>query len=424
MLFPLVLAYRPRVLGRGPSPRLDLALLAILAAAILQTLPLPRPLLAALTPNAARAAAELALVDSGGALPMSLDLQGTAAAIAVFGAAVLAFFTARQIFDGGGVRTFARGTAVVGLVLAAVAIAQEATGGGLMYWRWRPIFERTHPFGPFVNRNHYGTWAIMAIPLAIGYLTAHATAHHGFRTNASWRQRLVAVLDARVALLLSSASLMMVAVALSLSRSAMLGLAAALAVGGWLSHRRSRLETQPHARPALLVAALAVVAGALIIIRVPPEAIADRLTASSAGLQGRQDIWREAVPVIRDFWLTGTGVGTYQTAMALYQRAEIGALYNQAHNHYLQVAAEGGLLVGLPVVWTLWVFAHEAGAALERDRSGMYWLRVGAAAGLFGVAVQSVFETGLVTPANAALAAVVAGVLLHIPGRYGPPRIG
>ena len=41
----------------------------------------------------------------------------------------------------------------------------------------------------------------------------------------------------------------------------------------------------------------------------------------------------------------------------------------------------------------------------------------GALSGLFGVAVQSVWETGLTTPANAVLAALAAAIVVH---RSGP----
>jgi hypothetical protein len=43
----------------------------------------------------------------------------------------------------------------------------------------------------------------------------------------------------------------------------------------------------------------------------------------------------------------------------------------------------------------------------------MYFLRAGALAGLVGVAVQSVWETGLTTPANAVLAAVAGAIVVH-----------
>ncbi len=358
---------------------------------------------------------ELSLRDTGGALPLSINPTDSAIAVALFGGLVFVFFTARQVFDAGGVRTVARGTAIIGLLLAGVAIAQDATGAGLMYWRWRPTFQRTDPFGPFVNRNHFGTWAIMAIPLVIGYLIVHVTARRQAEPGPSWRTRVVAALDGRAALLLSSAALMIVAVVLSLSRSALLGLVAAFACGGWLSHRRSTPVGVARARPALVLGVLALVAGALIIIRVPPGHVVDRVSGAAIALEDRATIWRETLPIVRDFWLTGTGVGGYQTAMAIYQRSDrgyIGLIYNQAHNHYLQVAAEGGLLVGIPVTIALMLFVREGSRTVARDGSGMFWLRVGAASGLAGVAVQCLLETGLLTPANGVLAAIVAAVLL------------
>ena len=43
----------------------------------------------------------------------------------------------------------------------------------------------------------------------------------------------------------------------------------------------------------------------------------------------------------------------------------------------------------------------------------MFWVRVGAAAGLAGLAAQSIWEVSLTMPANAVLAGVLAGLLLY-----------
>jgi hypothetical protein len=59
------------------------------------------------------------------------------------------------------------------------------------------------------------------------------------------------------------------------------------------------------------------------------------------------------------------------------------------------------------------LFARAAHAALARDESGMYFLRAGAVSGLVGVAVQSVWDTGLTNPANAILAAIAAAMVVH-----------
>jgi O-antigen ligase len=142
-------------------------------------------------------------------------------------------------------------------------------------------------------------------------------------------------------------------------------------------------------------------------------ALGRRLAGTPSGLAGRSAIWRETLPVVRDFPIAGTGAGTYQKAMQVYQRSDRTVYFNQAHNHYLQVAAEGGLLLAGAVGLVLAAFARLARQRIASDQSGMVWIRIGAACGLGAVALQSAWETGLVMPANAALAALLAAVVVH-----------
>jgi O-antigen ligase len=111
--------------------------------------------------------------------------------------------------------------------------------------------------------------------------------------------------------------------------------------------------------------------------------------------------------------MTGTGAGTYRVAMLYYQRADRIVQFNQAHNHYLQVAAEGGIVLAGLALAGLIVLTRTIGRRLESESTGAYWIRAGAACGLLAVALQSVWETGLVMPANAALAAVLAAIACH-----------
>jgi O-antigen ligase len=157
---------------------------------------------------------------------------------------------------------------------------------------------------------------------------------------------------------------------------------------------------------------LVVVAG-LGAARADLPALADRVTRSGSSIQNRLRIWSDTVPVVRDFWLTGTGAGTYRTAMLYYQRSDRVVQFNQAHNHYLQAAAEGGgLLLGL-VACALAAFARAVNRHGSTEIHRIQWIRAGATTGLMAVALQSIWETGLVMPANAALAAVLAAVAVH-----------
>jgi len=420
----LALAYRPSLVARSPTRRADFWALLVAGAMLLQMIPLPRVLLHTIDPAAEAVARTMFLVDGGGPLPISIDYASTAGALLLFASLLLFFATARDILAQGGVRTVTRIIAVIGLVLSAIAIAQSATGHGLMYWHWKPASEGPEPFGPFVNRNHFGTWGIMAIPLLAGYLTAHAAAHYGPDSRAAWRERVVAAIDTRAWMLIASTTTLIVALALSLSRSALLGLAGALGCGALLAMQgppapHDRRYAPRSGRAGALIAVLAALAVLGVATQVGPGAIARRFGGSGTAMADRLAIWHDTLPVLRDFWPTGTGAGTYLTSMAVYQRSKPGVIFNQAHNHYLQVAAEGGVLLALPVFLALAAFTRSAADRLRNDRSGIYWIRAGAAAGLVGVAVQSVWETGLTIPANAALAAVLAAIVISVPARAG-----
>jgi O-antigen ligase len=87
--------------------------------------------------------------------------------------------------------------------------------------------------------------------------------------------------------------------------------------------------------------------------------------------------------------------------------------FNHAHDEYLQIAAEGGVLLVAPVLMVMAAGAWRIRRLLEEDRTPVYWIRVGAASGLIAIAIQSLWETGLRMPANAVLFALAAAIALH-----------
>jgi O-antigen ligase len=413
----LALAYRPWSYRGEAVPDLDRLLALTVALIAFQLLPLPRPVIDLLSPFDRRVWEQLALAVPS-SLPISIDLARTGAALIATAGAFLFFLIARRVFAAGGVRIAVRGVSIIGMLLAAIALAQDATAHGLMYWRWRPVDEGPPPFGPFVNRNHFGTWAVIAVPMCLGYLVAHTAAHrHRSTEHAALRRRIVTFFDGRAMGLTTSAALMLVGIAVSLSRSAMAGIAVAAVVGLLLRRERGQIG----GRAIWWIGAGAVGVVALTLAQLRPEALGVRLSSAGVSAGNRLLIWRDTIPIIRDFWLTGTGAGTYLTSMLLYQRSSPGWLYNQAHNHYLQVLSEGGLLLNVPVFGLLAFYTRDAWRRLHADESGMFWIRAGAFCGLAGVAVQSVWETGLTMPANAALAAIAAAIVVHDPASAARP---
>jgi O-antigen ligase len=144
-------------------------------------------------------------------------------------------------------------------------------------------------------------------------------------------------------------------------------------------------------------------------------ALTTRLSgAVSEGLTGRVAIWRQTWPMVRDFWPVGSGVGTYQQVMVLYQTTTSRLFYIfHADNEYLQILAEGGALLGIPAAIAAITLAAIVVKRLRSDRTLVYWMRAGAASGLVAAAVQNCFEMTLRVPANGVLFAILAAIAAH-----------
>ena len=341
--------------------------------------------------------------------PLSIDPAATRVALALGLAFVLVFWSARGIFARGGIRVATRGIAWTGLGLAAIAIVQHATAPRFVYWMWPTIFGAA--FGPYRNRNDFATWLIMAIPLTSGYILARIESHG--RGGQGSRLHVGSVVDSTAVWLVGAALFMSAALLTSLSRSGLTGAAAALAGFFWLS--RSRIGR--GGRVWLIVGAASVIVVAAAYANL--DALMNRMGETlEAGIGGRRVIWKDTWAMIQDFWATGIGLGAYERGMLVYQRSRGLFYFNHAHNEYLQLAAEGGIVLCIPLGLALVVGARDIARRLRAETTPVFWIRAGATSGLIAVAVQNVWDTGLRMPANAVLLAVLAAIAVH--DRAGP----
>jgi O-antigen ligase len=143
-------------------------------------------------------------------------------------------------------------------------------------------------------------------------------------------------------------------------------------------------------------------------------ALARRLQETTeSGMWGRRAIWRDTWRMIQDFWPTGVGAGAFERGMLFYQEGSRQFFFNHAHDEYLQLLAEGGLLLAVPAAVAILAGGALIVNRLHRDRTPMFWFRAGALSGMVAVSVQGIWDTGLRTPANGALFAVLAAIALH-----------
>jgi len=401
----------------------DTALLWMLflvgAAAAMQLVPLAASLRQALSPASERflLAEDLSYVVTHGDHPLSLNPGVTMTGLILLAGFSLLLAGLVRLLNLTGVVTIASGLTALGAVLAVIGIVQLALLGqdvylGMrIYGFWRPVNVLTTPFGPFVNKNHFAGWMLMGIPIALGY--AAGLAEKGLRrVRPRWRDRFLWLSSrdgGRLQLVTFAVVLMAVSMTLTRSRSGLAALLVAMLVLGVVVGRRfgSMLLT------LLTVAAL--IAFSAIVVLWAGVNLQQRFGTTNEAVSLRRGIWRDAAAVVSDYPLTGTGLNTFGTAMHQYQSFVRDQQVHEAHNDYLQLAAEGGLLLGLPIAASIVVLVY---AVRRRFRAGEddtlgYWLRAGAAVGLVAIAVQSLVEFSLQMPGNAAMFVALAAVALH-----------
>jgi O-antigen ligase len=342
---------------------------------------------------------------------LSVDPAATWRALGAFACLSMLLIGGAASLTPSDARAIGRGITLIAAVVAFEGILQRALANGRIYGFWRPL-QGGAPFGPFVNRNHFAGWMLMAVPLSLGELGGRA-AHlvrqirNGWRATFTWFQSV----DGNVTTLLCFAVVLMIsALVLALSRSGIVVLVIALVV---CAHATGRPQT-PTLRAAF--AAYLVLAVTVGIVLVGVDAVAFRFAGDDASTWGgRRGAWSDAIGVAREFPLAGFGLNTYGRAMLFYQRSDTLRHYSAAHNDYLQVLADGGALLTLPaglaVCALVWAVRQRIRRSNASSRS--YWVRVGAATGLLAIALQEFVDFSLQIPGDAALFAVVCAVALH-----------
>jgi O-antigen ligase len=397
------------------GPAAALAFLAVCIAA--QLVPMPAAVIQVLSPGTDALLRQHDLAYAGGLSiwhTLSIDRHSTLLAFAAFVSLAVLTIGLASALSPSRVMRLVQGIAAIGLVLAIAALVQRSTGTLKIYGFWSPIHHPYQIYGPFVNHNHFAGWMVMAIPLVLAAVIGELARASG-RAMRDWRSRILWIGSpegSRAAFMVTAVLAMGVALLLTMSRSGVIAfsativiLALALMRGGAYS-RRLRM---------VALSTVAIVAiGIFSWIGIEP--IAHRF-ATGESIAGRLPGWRGAMAITSAFPLLGSGLNTYKTAMIYHSTRKPGDKYwDTAHNDYLQVASEGGLLLLIPIAACVWLSGRQMAGALKAERDPQVeWIRIGAVAGLIGIGLQELVDFSLQLPGIALFFAVVCAIAIHVP---------
>ena len=415
------------VAGRSvPLPHaLVIAWVAVGIAVAAQLIPLPRSAIVVLSPATDRLLVEYDLLYALAARgeltgapdalwhSLSIDPNATLRALGLWAGCGLWLVGSIRLVAVAGARPLALSLTGLGVLLAVIGIVQRATFAGKVYGFWEPL-QPSSPFGPFINKNHFAGWMLMALPVALAYVCGGvAVGMRGIKPG--WRRRVLwlSTPDASGLAIVAGAGLVMgLALVLTFSRSGIASFALTTALVGIAAWTSVGSHTRRMVAVGYLAVALGVAVGWAGLDRVA-QRFAD---ASWNDVGDRLGAWQDAAAIVRDVPLTGTGLNTFGTAMLFYQsQANAGLHFVQAHNDYLQLAAEGGLLIGLPVLAMLVIVVLEVRTRFRegRDRTEARWLRLGAITGFLAIAFQEVVDFSLQMPGNFVLMLLLLAIAVH-----------
>ncbi|HEV8486190.1 MAG TPA: O-antigen ligase family protein [Blastocatellia bacterium] len=375
------------------------------------------PIVALLIVGLAQSAA---FTDSSGRwLSLSKNVGYTRAAVVVLGFLLISFLIASNFFATRE-RLSALGHFLViyGLAMALFALVQHFTWNGRFYWV-RPT-DVTSPFGPFANHNHFAGYMEMLIPLPVALIISRGAVRMEMRLLCAF-----------------AAIVMGVALVASLSRGGMISLAASmmfLMIGGTrLALRRERESRSPRAisawgrflrtaaQSAVVVAIVTVIGAGILWIGADP--VISRVTqGQSSGTSSQKEtffssrgwVWRDTLSMISANPVLGVGLGAYGTAFAIYSKSDGSLRVPQAHNDYLQVLADCGIVGGVIALWFIVaIFSAVARGMRSRDPL-LAGLALGSGAGMIAILVHSLVDFNLQVPSNALLFLLLSAVASHI----------
>jgi O-antigen ligase len=305
-------------------------------------------------------------------------------ALKYFAYALLCFLAGQTLLRGAQARSLAKMFSWYGAALATFALIYGVSSNGKLYW-WRLPRNGGWVYGPYVNHNHYAGLMEMLVPIPL-VLALSRLASNKTRAAAA-----------------AGAAVMVGTIFLSGSRGGMLAIVTELVILVVF------LVKQKRGLPTTLGIGLFLTIVVALLLWIGGGELGRRmgtvgLSHSEISSDTRFNIDRDGLRMFLKKPVLGWGLGTFPVVYPQFRSFYTNFFINEAHNDYLQLLVEMGLLGFGTMVWfllTLYTRALKKIRNWTGEISGATTLAC--VLGLSGMLVHSVVDFNLQIPANAAL---------------------
>lgn len=283
-------------------------------------------------------------------------------------------------------------------ILSCFSILQHILSNNKIYWI-RDLPYGGSIFGPYVNRNHYAGLMEMLFPLIISIFLLYKP-HIYYKSLRDKISALFNLKSTNFYLLIGfGAILTATSVFLTLSRTGIISLCISMIVFGLLFVLRS----EDKKRGIIII-----IIGILIVLSVgwfgwdPILERFEKLKDARYNIEEtRLQIWNDSLKIIKDFPITGTGMGTFINIYPRYRTVQGNAVAAHAHNDYIEFYTDGGaILYFLFLIFSVIFFYKVFKAFYKRRDIYSIYIFIASISGIVSIIIHSITDFNLHIPAN------------------------
>ncbi len=258
--------------------------------------------------------------------------------------------------------------------------------------------------GTFWNRNHFANYLILSIATGTGLLLADLYQS----TSNNWRERgrrvLTTLLGSKVRVRIGLA-MMVIALVLTKSRMGNAAFFTSLILTGffwlWATKRITRGSV-------ILLLSLILIDSLIVGAWFGIDKVKERLETTAFTKETRDEVNRDTWTMIKDQPLLGSGAGSFYTAFPRYRQQDINLYYDHAHNDYFQFVAEHGIVGCLPLLTLiLLTLKHTVQTMRQRKTLLFQAMAFTPLMAILAMMMHSTVDFSLQIPANAATFVVI-----------------
>lgn len=258
----------------------------------------------------------------------------------------------------------------------------------------------------FVNHNHFAGYLELVIPATIGMLFSKSTS--GTVPLGRQKSALSGTVPSYRKLFLTLALIiMMVVFIFTQSRGGWISLAVSLLVMNIVLIKRRRLG-KLSLWVFLLISGIIFAFSYLNREEIPKRIeTMTNVQEKETSMPTRFKIWQGTIAIIRANPLIGTGIGVFDWGFYRYRPEGLNVRAVHAHNDYLHMAAEMGMLAPLVMVW---LFALVVSRGFRKKNFSSVTL--GCAIGVLSLSLHGLVDFNFHIPANMLLFSVFVGAVM------------